>query len=95
MAVGRGVGKHGAARAGARIAKSPPLVERYLGLALLPAAGVALGLGLVAQKALPDSGSLLYNAVLVAVIANALIGPPLTALAFRRAGEAMRAAGGE
>lgn len=51
--VTRAAGKYAGARLGARIAGSPAAVKKHLGLALLPAAGVTLGLALVAR---PDQG---------------------------------------
>jgi Kef-type K+ transport system membrane component KefB len=73
--------------AGAQIARSPEEVKRYLGLALMPAAGVSIGLALLAQRAFPNLGSIIYNAVLTTVVINELIGPPLTKLAIFKAGE--------
>jgi Kef-type K+ transport system membrane component KefB len=73
--------------AGAQIARSPEDVKKYLGLALMPAAGVSIGLALLAQRAFPDLGSIIYNAILATVVINELIGPPLTKLAIFKAGE--------
>lgn len=73
--------------AGAQIARSPRDVKRYLGLALMPAAGVSIGLALLAQRAFPDLGGIIYNAILATVVINEIIGPPLTKLAIFRAGE--------
>ena len=67
--------------------KGPP--RRYLGLALLPQAGVAIGLMLVAQQ---DPHLLAYKSILVDVVLgsvalNELFGPPLAARALRRSGD--------
>jgi len=80
-------GKYLGASAGAVISRSPPTVRRYLGLALLPTAGVALGLALLAQRVLPTYGALVFNAILAAVILNELIAPPLVKLAIFKANE--------
>ncbi len=90
VVIARGVGKYAGCALGARAAGSPPEVGRYLGLALLPAAGVALGLGLVAQRAFPETGNVLYNTVLATVIINELIGPPFAEKALLRTGEGTR-----
>jgi Kef-type K+ transport system membrane component KefB len=73
--------------AGAQIAHSPKEVRKYLGLALMPAAGVSIGLALLAQRAFPDLGGIIYNAILATVVINELLGPPLTKLAIFKAGE--------
>lgn len=80
-------GKYLGTGAGARLAGSPRVVKNYLGLALVPAAGVSLGLALLAQSTFPSFGTLLFNAVLASVILNELIGPPLVKFAIFRAGE--------
>ena len=93
VVIARGAGKYSGSALGARAAGSPPAVGRYLGLALLPAAGVALGLGLVAQRAFPDTGNILYNVVLAMVIINELLGPPCTERALIRSGEGRQPSG--
>ncbi len=90
VVIARGAGKYSGCALGARAAGSPPEVRRYLGLALLPAAGVALGLGLVAQRVFPETGSILYNTVLAMVIINELLGPPFAEQALLRTGEGTR-----
>jgi len=85
--VARFIAKYFGSMAGARIAGSPGKVRRYLGLALMPAAGVSLGLALLAQRAFPETGHIIYNSILAAVILNEILGPPLTKLAISRAGE--------
>jgi Kef-type K+ transport system membrane component KefB len=73
--------------AGAQIARSPKDIKKYLGLALMPAAGVSIGLALLAQRAFPDLGGIIYNAILATVVINEIIGPPLAKLAIFKAGE--------
>ena len=83
-------GKYFGARAGAKISHASGEVKKYLGLALLPQAGVALGLMLLAKRAFPTFGAIILNAVLASVIINELVTPPLTKLAIFKAGEAQR-----
>lgn len=71
---------------GGRLALSPPEVQRRLGLCLMPQAGIALGLALVASDRLPDVDFLL-PLVIAATVVFELIGPPMTLLQLRKAGE--------
>ncbi len=86
--VTRCLGKYFGARAGARASHASDAVKKYLGLALLPTAGVALGLVLLAERAFPSFGTIMLNAVLASVIINELTAPPLTKYAIFKAGEA-------
>ena len=88
VVAGRSVGKYAGTRIGAELAHSPDPVKKYLGLALLPKAGVTLGLALLIEPAFPTFGAIAYNAILTSVIINELIAPPLVKLAISRAGEA-------
>jgi len=88
--LGRCLGKYFGTRAGATISHAPGEVKKYLGLALLPKAGVTIGLVLLAKRAFPAFGAIMMNAVLASVIINELIAPPLTKYAIFKAGEAQR-----
>ena len=90
IVLSRYFGKYFGARAGATISHASGEVKKYLGLALLPQAGVALGLALIAKRAFPTFGDIMLNAVLASVIINELITPPLTKYAIFKAGEAQR-----
>ncbi|MBR6807311.1 MAG: cation:proton antiporter [Clostridia bacterium] len=60
----------------------------YLGVTLLPQAGVALGMSVIAEKALPSvDGSIIRNIVLFSVLIYELVGPALTKIALTKAGE--------
>jgi len=87
ITVGRFAGKYLGARTGATIARSPEPVKKYLGLTLMPAAGVTIGLGLLAERAFPTLGAIIYNGILTSVIINELIAPPLVKYAIFKAGE--------
>ena len=86
----RYAGKYVGARIGATISHAPEPVRRYLGLALLPQAGVAVGLVLLAEETSPVFGSVMLGGVLASVIVNELITPPLTKYALFKAGEASK-----
>ncbi len=86
--VTRCLGKYFGARAGAKASHASDAVQKYLGLALLPKAGVTVGLVLLAERAFPSFGTIMLNAVLASVIINELTAPPLTRYAIFKAGEA-------
>jgi len=88
IVLARCCGKYFGTRAGARISHSSDAVKKYLGLALLPKAGVTLGLVLLAERAFPTFGAIMMNAVLASVIINELVAPPLAKYALFKAGEA-------
>ncbi len=83
----RCMGKYFGARVGAMISHAPDNVKKYLGFALLPKAGVTIGLALIAALKFPTFGTVLLNAVLASTIINELIAPPLTKYAISKAGE--------
>jgi len=84
----RAIGKMLGGYLGATAAKSPKTVRNYLGFALLPQAGVAIGLSMVAQKILPAPfGDEIRTIILAAVIVYELMGPPLAKFALVKAGE--------
>ena len=58
-----------------------------LGMALLPQAGVAIGLTLTVQQSHPDLGMIMSTVILSSVIIYEGVGPFLTRLALSRAGE--------
>jgi len=84
----RFAGKYYGARVGAKISHAPDTVKKYAGFALLPQAGVAMGLALLARNALPVFGDIVLNATLAAVIINQLVSPPLVKYGIFKAGEA-------
>lgn len=80
-------GKYFGARVGARLAGAPAVVRKYLGLTLLPKAGVTIGLGLLVEAAFPSFGAIVFNALLASTIVDELIAPPLVKYAITKAGE--------
>jgi len=83
----RFVGKYFGTRIGAKISHAPDVIKKYLGLALLPKAGVTLGLALLAESAFPVFGNIIFNGILASVIINELAAPPLAKYAISKAGE--------
>lgn len=86
--VSRIVGKVMGARVGSKITGAEESVQKYLGMTLLPQAGVAIGLVVVASTSLPEYGQTIRAIVLSATVVYELIGPYLTKIAIFKAGEA-------
>lgn len=84
----RVIGKILGAYIGAKIAKSPAVVQKYLGFTLIPQAGVAIGLAMVAETAVPEFGAAIRTIILSATVIYELIGPLITKIAIFKAGEA-------
>jgi len=85
----RALGKYAAADLAMRLAHATDRVRQNLGIALVPQAGVAVGLVIVIQNdpAFGDIAGILSAVVLSVVLVNEIIGPILTRLALGRAGE--------
>jgi len=83
----RMIGKVLGAYLGAKWTNAPAVVQKYLGLALAPQAGVAIGLSLVAEKTLPGTGIVLRNIILGSTVIYELIGPVVAKQALMMAGE--------
>ncbi|MGI5865184.1 MAG: PTS sugar transporter subunit IIA [Myxococcales bacterium] len=81
-----------AVRLAGRFAHAPAVVTRHLGLALVPQAGIAVGLSLVVQADMRFAAfaGTLTTTVLGVVVANELLGPILTSRAITKSGEAGR-----
>ena len=79
----RAAGKIAGARIGGAVAGMPAKAAGRLGLALLPQAGVAIGMGLVAVNQFPESRSLLLPLVIGSTVLFELLGPVGTRLAVR------------
>ena len=82
----RSAGKYSGAYISARAVKCDPNIVKYLGVTLLPQAGVALGMAMKSTALGPD-GLLVANITLFAVLIYELIGPMLTKIALLKAGD--------
>jgi len=84
----RSLGKYFGAGWSSALAKSPAPVRKYLGITLLPQAGVALGMCATAYRVLGGpEGTLIRNIVLFSVLIYELVGPSLTKWALTKAGD--------
>jgi Kef-type K+ transport system membrane component KefB len=75
------------ARPGAAINHSDPRFKRWMGFALMPQAGVALGMALVAANQFPEIGGIIFPVVAGTTVLFELIGPVMTRMALAKAGE--------
>lgn len=82
----RSAGKYIGSYVSASMMKCDDNIKKYLGITLLPQAGVALGMSMQAAT-LPGCGSFIRNIVLFAVLVYELIGPYLTKVALTAAGD--------
>ena len=73
---------------GGLLGGAEPRVRRWMGLAIMPQAGVALGMALVAGNAFPALRDTILPLVIGSTVVFELAGPALTRLAIVRAGEA-------
>lgn len=83
-------GKMVGAHLGAVTAGASPTVRRYLGVTVLPQAGVALGFAVVASDRLPQISELVMNVALASTLVFSVAGTILTQDALRRSGETGR-----
>ena len=85
----RSAGKYLGAGLGSSLAKAEPNVKKYLGLALLPQAGVALGMAEIVKESLPLApyAPIITTVVLCATLIYELVGPLITKWALKKAGE--------
>ena len=82
----RSIGKYTGAFASAKAVKCDDNIVKYLGITLLPQAGVALGMALKAGT-LGAEGQIVSNITLFAVLVYEIVGPMLTKIALLKAGD--------
>jgi len=86
--VARSMGKYLGAGWSSAMVHSPEPVRKYLGITLLPQAGVALGMCATAYRVLGGiEGTLIRSIVLFSVLIYELFGPSLTKMALTKAGD--------
>ena len=91
----RVIGKWSGAYVGASITRCEPQVKKYLGFALIPQAGVAIGLSTTAYRLFSSNpspecqkaGALILAIILTSTLIYELIGPMVAKFAFLKAGE--------
>lgn len=83
----RSAGKILGASASARFMKCEKSICKYLGITLLPQAGVALGMSVTVAAEFGAEGAMMRNIVLFSVLIYELVGPMLTKMALTAAGD--------
>lgn len=82
----RSLGKYFGAFLSAKWTHCAPKICKYLGITLLPQAGVALGMCITAMQ-LGQEGALIRNMILFSVLVYELVGPVMTRMALTAAGD--------
>ena len=82
----RSAGKILGARISSQMTKQDPNIVKYLGITLLPQAGVALGMAIKASQLGPE-GAIVRNITLFAVLIYEIVGPYLTKVSLIKAGD--------
>lgn len=85
--IARIVGRLLGASAGARWRDMREGTGLWMGVALLPQAGIAVGMALVAAQRFPERAEVLLSVVLASTVVFEIVGPPMTRLALRRTKE--------
>ena len=82
----RSAGKYLGAYSSSKLSGCDDNIVKYLGITLLPQAGVALGMATTAQK-LGQDGAIVAQIVLFAVLIYEIVGPTLTKISLTKAGD--------
>ena len=85
--ISRIVGRIGGAYAGAVITGAGQSIRRYMGLALMAQAGVAIGLAMMAKASLPHTGGAILNTIIATTVVYEIFGPVATRYALVKAGD--------
>jgi Kef-type K+ transport system membrane component KefB len=80
----RACGKYLGALLGSHISGALRPIKKWIGVALLPQAGVVIGMALVAANQFPDHRQVLLSVVITSTVLFEIIGPILTRLALER-----------
>ena len=83
----RSAGKYLGARGSAAMVNCDHNIRKYLGITLLPQAGVALGMSASSMSLGAGDGRLIRNIVLFSVLVYELVGPSLTRWALMKSGD--------
>jgi len=81
------IGKVAGATLGGYLGKVPKRIRNNIGLGLLPQAGVALGVALVAKSNFPEIGNSIFTTIVATTVIYELMGPIFTKFGLLRSGE--------
>ena len=80
-------GKYAGSTVGAAVIHASPEIRRYFGLALIPQAGVSIGLAVLGQRMLPaESGLMLSTIILSSGLLYEMVGPACSTIAIKLSG---------
>ena len=88
----RVIGKMFGASLGAIICKADKNIRKYLGPALVPQAGVAIGLSLSASAVVPQYATEIRTVILCGTLIYELVGPAIAKASLKKAGEIKKGA---
>lgn len=83
----RVIGKIAGTYLGAVISKADEDVKKYLSLGLLPQAGVALGMALIAKEQFPEVGGVIFTTVAATTVVYEIIGPFFVKMSLQKSGQ--------
>jgi Kef-type K+ transport system membrane component KefB len=81
----RFVGIYMGVRFAGSLVQAPAAVRNWLGIALMPQAGVAIGMALLATQRFPETANIILTVVVSATVVLETVGPVLTRKAIRAA----------
>ena len=84
--ISRIIGRIGGAYAGAVIAGTDKSIKKYMGLALMAQAGVAIGLAMIAKANLPHTGGAILNTIIATSVIYEILGPIATRYTLIKSG---------
>ena len=85
--ISRSAGKIFGATVSARLTRCEESICKYLGITLLPQAGVALGMSVTVAAQFGEEGAIVRNIILFSVLIYELVGPIMTKWALTKAGD--------
>ena len=85
--ISRIIGRIGGAYAGAVIVGAEKSIKKYMGLALMAQAGVAIGLAMLAKVNLPHTGGAILNTIIATTVIYEILGPIATRYSLIKAGD--------
>ena len=86
----RTIGRILGTRLGGWLSGARPAISNWIGLALLPQAGIAIGMALLAAQRFPEIKDILLPIILGSTVIFEIIGPIISRWTLIRAGEAGR-----
>ena len=85
--ISRIIGRIVGAYTGAVIARAENSIKKYMGLALMAQAGVAIGLAMMAKVNLPQTGGAILNTIIATTVIYEILGPIATRYALIKSGD--------